>query len=222
MKIILFGATGMIGQGVLLEAQDDPRVTQVLLVTRRATDKPHPKVKELIVSDFLDYSAVESQLVGYDACLFCLGVSAAGLNEVAYRKITVDITLAAAKTLARISPNLTFIYVSGAGTDSSEKGRAMWARVKGEVENTLLKMPFKSVVMFRPGYIQPMKGIRSSTRLYRVVYAIVGPLYPLIRRLGAGVATNTTAVGKAMLRVAENGSTKPILDNRDINQLAGS
>ncbi len=164
MNLILFGATGMIGQGALIECLDDPSVKSVLAVVRRATGKAHPKLRELVLPDFTDYSSVEAELRGYDGALFCLGVSASGLSEADYRHITLDYTLAAARVLCRLNPEMRFIYVSGQGTDSSEKGRMMWARIKGHTENELMKLPFKAY-MFRPGYIQPVKGSVSSTTL---------------------------------------------------------
>jgi uncharacterized protein YbjT (DUF2867 family) len=180
MKAIIFGATGMVGQGVLLECLDDPSVSSVLAVGRRTCGVTHPKLHEIVHSDFLDYSTIEEGLRGYDACFFCLGVSAAGMSEPDYHRLTFDVTLRAAETLARLNPTMTFCYVSGTGTDSSERGRSMWARVKGKTENHLMRVPFKATYMFRPGYIQPMRGVTSSTPLYRVAYAVLGPFYPVL------------------------------------------
>jgi uncharacterized protein YbjT (DUF2867 family) len=220
MKVIIFGATGMVGQGALIECLADPRVTQVLLVTRRPTGRSHEKLREVVHADFLDYGAIEAQLRGYDACFFCLGVSAAGMSEAQYRRVTYDFTLAAARTLARLSPGMRFIYVSGMGTDSTEKGRAMWARVKGKTENDLRALPFRAAYMFRPGFIQPLKGVTSGTALYRVVYAVLGPLYPLLRVLAPRSVTTSENVGKAMIRAGLAGYEQPILENSDINRLA--
>jgi uncharacterized protein YbjT (DUF2867 family) len=220
MKVIIFGATGMVGQGVLLECLDDASVSSVLAVGRRACGHTHPKLREIVHRDFLDYSTIADALRGYDACFFCLGVSAAGMSEADYHRLTFEVTLRAAETLARLNPAMTFCYVSGAGTDSSERGRSMWARVKGKTENHLMRLPFKATYMFRPGYIQPMRGVTSSTRLYRAVYAVLGPLYPVLKTLFPDSVTTTEQVGRAMIRVARNGYARQLLDNRDINALA--
>lgn len=220
MKVIVFGATGMIGQGVLAECLADPAVERVLVVGRSACGVTHEKLTELLHEDFFDYSAIEDRLRGYDACFFCLGVSSAGMSQEQYRRLTYDLTMRAAETLARIQPSMTFSYVSGAGTDSSEKGRSMWARVKGKTENDLSKLPFAAAFMFRPGYVQPAAGVRSKTKLYRVVYAIMGPLYPVWRTLFPGIVTTTTNVGRAMIAAAARGYDKRVLEVRDINALA--
>lgn len=220
MKVIIFGATGMVGQGALIECLADPRVVEVLVVTRRPTGRSHEKLREVVHADFLDYGAIEAQLRGYDACFFCLGVSAAGMSEEQYRRVTYDVTMAAARALARLNPGMVFLYVSGAGTDSSEKGRAMWARVKGKTENDLRGLPFRGAYMFRPGFIQPLKGVTSGTALYRVVYAVLGPLYPLLRVLAPRYVTTSESVGKAMIQVGAKGYERPILENDDINKLA--
>jgi uncharacterized protein YbjT (DUF2867 family) len=218
MKVIIFGATGMVGQGVLRECLLDPAVERVLAVTRIPIGQQDPKLRELIHHDFTTFTAVERDLTGYEACFFCLGVSSVGMTEEAYRRVTYDFALAAAQVLARANPDMTFIYVSGAGTDSSARGRSMWARVKGETENALLQLPFKAKYMFRPGIIQPLHGIKSKTRLYRVLYAVVGrPLYPLLKALSPGLATSTEQMGRAMIAVARRGAAKTILDNADIN-----
>ena len=216
MRVILFGATGMVGQGVLRECLAAPDVESVLSIGRTATGQHHAKLREIVRGDLTDYAAIEAELAGHDACLFCLGVSAAGMSEQDYTRITYDVTLAAAQVLARLSPGMTFIYVSGDGTDSTERKRAMWARVKGRTENALLALPFKAV-MFRPGLIRPLHGIRSKTRLYRVAYQVIWPLFPLIGALG--LMTTTERVGRAMLRVVREGSPRPILTNADINRL---
>ena len=221
MKIILFGATGMVGQGVLRECLLAPDVERVLAIVRSSTGQQHQKLRELVHTNFSNFSAIESELAGHDACFFCLGVSSAGMSEPDYTRVTLDFTLAAAQALARLNPGMTFVYVSGAGTDASERGRSMWARVKGRTENALLKLPFKAAIMFRPAFIQPMHGIVSRTRLYRVLYAAVGPLYPVWKVLFPGFVTTTEKVGRAMLRVAREGTPKKVLENRDINALAG-
>src|SRR5258707_3571613 len=219
MKIILFGATGMVGQGALRECLLDPEVEKVLAVGRRATDQHHDKLREIVHKDFLDFSAIEDELAGYDACLYCLGVSSAGMSEPDYHRVTYEGTMAAASALARRNTALTFLYVSGAHTDSTERGRVMWARVKGKTENALLRMPFQAAYMFRPGYIQPLHGIVSRTKLLRVLYAVVGPLYPLWKALFPGYVTTTEQLGRAMIQVARHGAPKRVLENRDINAL---
>ncbi|MCI0572622.1 MAG: NAD(P)H-binding protein [Myxococcaceae bacterium] len=219
MKVILFGATGMVGQGVLRECLLDPDVERVLAVGRNTTGQKHAKLQELVHKDLADLSGVEDALTGYDACFFCLGVSSAGMTEQDYRRVTYDFTLAAAETLARRNPDMTFVFVSGAGTDSTGRGSSMWARVKGETENALSRLPFRAAYMFRPGYIQPLHGITSKTRLYRAVYAVAGPLYPVWKALLPNSVTTTEQVGRAMLRVAKQGAEKRVLENGDINAL---
>ncbi len=218
MKVILFGASGMVGQGVLRECLLDPEVATVLSIVRSSTGQQHPKLREIVHKDFLDFSSLEMELSGFDACFFCLGVSSAGMSEENYRRITYDITLAAAQTLVKLNSNMTFVYVSGAGTDSSERGRVMWARVKGQTENALLRLPFKAAYMFRPALIVPLHGIKSRTGLYRIFYSVLGPVLPLLKAFPKYVTT-TEKVGRAMLIVAKRGATKPVLENSDINQL---
>jgi uncharacterized protein YbjT (DUF2867 family) len=220
MKVILFGATGMVGQGVMRECLLDPEVTQLLTVGRHATNQKHPKLREIVVPDLSDLANVEQQLAGFDACFFTLGTSAAGLTEEKYSRVTYDLTLSVARTLVRLNPGMTFIYVSGMGTDSSERGRVMWARVKGRTENALLGLGFRRAFMFRPGLIVPMHGIRSRTTLYRVGYAIMAPLVPLIRRVFPDAVTTTERVGRAMLAVAEHGNPRAVLEAADINRVA--
>jgi len=219
MKVLLFGATGMIGQGVLRECLLDPEVTQVVAILRRPSGQTHPKLKEVLHQDYLDYTAIEGHLAGLDACCFCLGVTSAGLDEAAYQRITQDVTLAAASTLSRLNPQMVFSYVSGVGTDSTGQGRVMWARVKGRTENALLQVPFKAVYLFRPGIIQPLHGITSRTRLYRVIYALFAPLFPLLKRIAPDSFTTTEQLGRAMLRAALNGAPKAVLETADINRL---
>lgn len=220
MRVILFGATGMVGQGVLRECLADQQVDSVLVVGRSTSGVDHPKVREIVHPDLFDYSGLEDELTGFDACFFCLGVSAAGMSEEAYSRISVDLTLAAARTLSRLNPEMTFIYVSGTGTDSTEEGRVMWARVKGKAENQLLQLPFKAAYMFRPGFIQPLHGIRSRTRAYRVLYSIAGPLFPVFAAIAPKSVTTTERVGLAMIRVAQEGYSRTLLENSDINSLA--
>ena len=219
MRVILFGASGMVGQGVLRECLLDSEVTTVLSIVRSPTGQQHAKLREIVHKDFFDFTSLESELAGFDACFFCLGVSSAGMSEESYRRVTFNITLAAAKTLAKLNPSMTFIFVSGAGTDSSERGRVMWARVKGQTENALLGLPFKAAYMFRPGVIVPLHGIKSRTMIYRVPYAVLGPILPLLKRLFPKYVTTTEKLGRAMLNAAKSGAPKAILESADINQL---
>ncbi|MGO9829147.1 MAG: NAD(P)H-binding protein [Myxococcaceae bacterium] len=218
MRVLIFGATGMVGQGVLRECLLDPDVVEVLAIGRNATGQAHPKLREVVTPDFMKVSAVAPELKRFDACFFCLGVSSSGMAEMEYRRVTFDVTLAVARTLAEQNPDMTFIYVSGAGTDSTGRGRSMWARVKGQTENALLGLPFKAV-MFRPGGIAPLHGIKSRTKLYRILYDWTGPLWPVLYRAFPQFVTTTEQVGRAMLRVARFGAPKRILETRDINAL---
>ena len=219
MRVILFGATGMVGQGVLRECLLDPGVECVLAVGRTATPQREEKLRNLAVDNFLDFSAVEPDLSGYDACFFCLGITSAGMTEADYRRVTYDFALAAAQTLVRINPGMTFVFVSGAGADSIGRSRLMWARVKGQTENALLALPFKGVYVFRPAAIQPLHGIRSKTAWINVAYVVLGPLYPLWKRLLPNYVTTTEQIGRAMLAVARRGAPKRVLENADINRL---
>jgi uncharacterized protein YbjT (DUF2867 family) len=220
MKVVVFGASGMVGQGVLRECLLDPEIEGVLGIGRSATGQQHEKLREIQHGDLLDLSSIERELTGLDACFFCLGTSAAGMSEADYARVNYQMPLAVARTLVRIDPAMTFIYVSGAGTDSSEKGRSMWARVKGKTENALLALPFKAAYMFRPGYIQPKHGIRSKTGWYRLFYSSLGWLYPVIKALAPTMATTTEQLGRAMITAAKRGAPKRVLEGRDINALA--
>jgi uncharacterized protein YbjT (DUF2867 family) len=220
MKVILFGATGMVGQGVLRECLLSPDVQQVQTIGRSAVGTTHQKLREIVRQDLFDYSDMAADLSGFDACFFCLGVSSAGMKEEDYERVTYGITLAAAKTLAQFNPSMTFIYVSGLGTDSTEQGRVMWARVKGKTENALLRLPFKAVYLFRPGFIQPLHGIKSRTTIYRVMYAISAPLLPFLNALFPRYLTTTEKIGRAMINVALRGYTKRILETPDIYNAA--
>jgi len=219
MKVLLFGASGMVGQGVLRECLLDPDVDRVLSIVRALTGQSTAKLRELVHKDFFDFSAIEGELTGYDACFFCLGVSSAGMKEADYRHVTYGITMAAARVLARLNPAMSFIYVSGLGTDSSERGRTMWARVKGKTENDLLRLSFKAAYMFRPGGIVPLHGVKSKTRIYQTFLTIFGPLMPLLYRWFPQYVTTTEQVGRAMLKVAKLGAPKAILETADINKL---
>ena len=206
----------MVGQGVLRECLLDSEVESVLAIVRSATGQRHAKLQELVRENFFDFSDVAPRLAGYDACFFCLGVSAAGMSEADYQRVTYDVTLAAAKTLVERNPAMTFIYVSGAGTDGSERGRTMWARVKGRTENALSALPFRGAYMFRPAVIRPGPGIRSKTKSYRILYGLFGPLLPLFKAIFPGYVTTTEEVGRAMLEVAKHGAAKRVLENADI------
>lgn len=222
MKVLIFGGTGMVGQGVLRECLLDSGVELVVTVGRTATGVQHPKLREVVQPDLWDYSSIEPELSGFDTCFFALGVSAAGMKEADYAHVTYGITMAAAETLFRLNPRMTFIYVSGAGTNSSEKGRMMWARVKGKTENALLRLPFKAAYMFRPGLIQPLHGIQSRTTAYRVLYALMKPLLPVLRWAAPQLVLTTEQIGLAMLLVIRNGAAKRILESKDINAIAPS
>lgn len=218
MKVLLFGATGMVGQGVLRECLSDPDLELVQTIGRNATGRQHAKLRALVHSDLWHYESIEKALVGFDACFFCLGVSSVGMPEEEYKRITYGITLAAAETLCRLNQQMTFVYVSGAGTDSSERGRSAWARVKGETENALLRLPFQAY-MFRLGAVQPLDGIRSRTQWYRVLYVLSAPLFPLLRRMFPNSILTTEEVGRAMITVAKEGAPKHLLESRDIRAL---
>ena len=209
----------MVGQGALRECLLDSTITEVLAIGRTSVPQQSPKLRQLIVPDLGDLSGHEPELSGYDACLFCAGVSSVGMSEEKYTSITYDLALSFAGTLVRINPAMTFIFVSGAGTDSTEKGSTMWARVKGRTENALLKLGFARAYMFRPGYIQPLHGVRSKTRFYQAIYDLIGPLTLLLKGRFPKYVTTTEQLGRAMIRVAHNGYSKPILESIDINQL---
>jgi uncharacterized protein YbjT (DUF2867 family) len=220
MKVVLFGATGMIGSGVLKECLEDERVSAVLAVGRSSCGVTHDKLREIIHPDLYEYATIEGDLRGYDACFFCLGISALGESEEQYRRMTHDLTLAAARALIASNPGMTFCYISGAGADSSEQGRVMWARVKGKIENALMGMPFKAALMFRPAYIQPVKGVTSKTPHYRVFYAVLAPLYPILRRLLPQYVTTTENLGRAMIGVVADGHATGVLATREINAVS--
>src|ERR1700733_244830 len=215
MNVLLFGATGMVGQGVLRECLLDPAVQRVVTIGRTPTGAHELKLDEIVHPDLWHYSEIESELSGFDACFFCLGVSSAGMKEEEYARVTYGITMAAAETLSRLNPQMTFIYVSGAGTDTSERGRIMWARVKGTTENALRRLPFKSAYMFRPGIIEPLHGVRSKTLAYRIGYTLTSPLMPLLRRAFPNFILTTEQIGLAMLAVAKRGAPKQILETKD-------
>jgi uncharacterized protein YbjT (DUF2867 family) len=219
MKVVIFGASGMVGQGVLRECLLDPEVEQVLSVARSASGRRDGKLRELVHRDFMNFSAIEGELAGYDACFFCLGVSSAGMTEAEYTRVTYDITMAAARTLVEVSPGMTFEYISGQGADSSERGRSMWARVKGKTENALLALPFKAAYMLRPGFIQPLHGIKSKTRVYRVFYAVSKPLLPVLKTFFPQQVITTEQLGRVMIAIAKHGYPKQVLEMKDINSV---
>ncbi|WP_144144018.1 epimerase [Paraburkholderia sp. BCC1884] len=220
MKVLIFGATGMVGQGVLRECLRAPDVEAVQTIGRMRTGQLDPRLTEVIQPDLMDYRAQESSLVGFDACFFCLGVSSAGMSEADYTRLTYDLTLAAAQTLSRLNPGMTFVYVSGAGTDSTVQGRGMWARVKGKTENALRKLPFKAVYLFRPGVIEPLHGARSKTRSYRLFYALAKPFLSTLRALLPNQILSTEDIGRAMLAVARHGADKAVLETADLRALS--
>jgi uncharacterized protein YbjT (DUF2867 family) len=213
MKVIIFGATGMVGQGVLRECLADGRVEGVLVVGRSPTGRAHGKLREIVHGDLLDLAPIEGELAGFDACFFCQGVSSAGLDEQEYRRVTYDVALAAGTTLARINPGSTFVYVSAAGSDA--RGRQMWARVRGMTEDALLALPFEAYVL-RPGYIQPRT---SHAPFYRLAYVVARPFYPVLRRLMPSAVTTPEQIGRAMIAIAEHGAPKRVLGTVDINAL---
>jgi len=220
MRVLIFGATGMVGQGVLRECLLASDVEEVVAIGRTSIGAKHPKLKEIIHHDWFDYSTIKSDLHSFDACFFCLGVSSFGINEATYTRLTYDLTISAAQVLSTQNPEMSFIYVSGSGTDSSEQGKSMWARIKGRTENALLRLPFKSVYLFRPSVIQPLHGALSKTAQYRLFYSLFNPILPLMRRLMPSTMLTTEIVGRAMLELSRNGSQKQILNARDINEIS--
>lgn len=215
MQIVVFGGSGLIGQGVLLQSLDHPKVDEVVSIGRRRLDIDHPKLRQIVHRDFQDFSSIADDLTGVDACFWCLGIASSGMDEASYTRITYDFTMAAAKVLHERSPDVCFCFVSGAGTDASEKGFMMWARVKGKAENALRRVGFGRLHLFRPGFIQSARG--KSPR-GAVSSAIVSGVFPLMRAIGS--ATSNVAIGDAMLALAFDGGTQEILETRDINRLA--
>jgi uncharacterized protein YbjT (DUF2867 family) len=220
MRVLIFGATGMVGQGVLLECLRDHEVEMVATIGRSATGIRDAKVREIVHRDLMNYSGMEASFSGLDACFFCLGVASSGMKEVEYERITHGFTLAAAETLARVNPGMTFVFVSGAGSDASGKSRVMWARVKGRTENDLLRLPLNAYV-FRPGFIEPLDGIRSRTPSYRAMYRVMGPLLPVLQRVFPKQILSTREIGQAMLAVARHGYSARILEAKDIRRVVG-
>lgn len=216
INAIIFGSTGMVGEGVLHQALLHPDIKSVLVINRRPCNVVHPKLKEIIHKDFFDYSDIEKEITGYNACFFCLGVSSVGMKEKDYTPVTYNLTIQAAQALSRLNPDMSFCYVSGQGTDSSEKGKLMWARVKGKTENDLLKLPFKSAFMFRPGVIRPIKGLKNTYTIYK----IAAPLFPLLIKLLPNYICTLADLGDAMIQSVLSGYSKNIIENKDIAILA--
>ena len=219
MNVLILGATGMVGQGVLRECLLDGGVSRVVALGRTPIGQSYPKLRDVVQRDLFDLAPVEDQLHDLDACFYCLGASAAVLNEDEYARINYELTLSVAETLVRLDPDMTFVYVSGTGTDSTERGRTMWARVKGRTENALLRLPFRAAYMLRPGVIIPMHGVRSKTRLYHIFYTVLGQILPTLKKLFPRSVITTEQVGRAMLRLARSGYSKPVLEMSDLASL---
>jgi uncharacterized protein YbjT (DUF2867 family) len=216
MRVIIFGATGMVGEGVLHMSLSSASVADVLVIGRRPCEYQHPKLREILHTDFYDYSALRESIRGYDACFFCLGVTSIGKNEAEYTRLTYDLTMAAGRALSSVNPLMVFCYVSGAGTDSSEKGKVMWARVKGKTENDLATLPFRAVYNFRPGYIRPIPGLKRTPGFAR----LLSPLYPFLRAMFPRHVCTLEEVGRSMIRVAHEGFGASVLECVDIRSLA--
>jgi hypothetical protein len=216
IKAIITGASGMVGEGVLHECLLNPNVEEVLVVGRRTCGVTHPKLKEILHSNFFDLSAVKEQLKGYSACYFCLGVSSVGMKEKDYHHFTYDLTMHMATILAEQNPGMIFCYVSGSGTDSSEHGKLMWARIKGQTENDLMRLPFKAAYMFRPGFMKPTKGLKNTIRIYKFITW----LYPILKSLFPTRLSTLREVGMAMINVTLKGYEKRVLEVKDILKLA--
>ncbi|MBN8706458.1 MAG: NAD-dependent epimerase/dehydratase family protein [Bacteroidetes bacterium] len=217
IKAIITGVTGMVGEGVLHICLNHPDVESVLVISRKPCGVQHPKLKEIIHANFQDISSLKKEVTGYNACYFCSGVSSAGMKEEQYRKLTYDLTLGFAGTLAEVNPDMTFCYISGSGTDSTEKGKMMWARVKGKTENDLMKLPFRQVYAFRPGGIQPLPGMKHTYTTYKVL----APLIPVLKFLMPGIMGTLEEIGLAMIHSVTKGYPKKVLEVKDIRALAG-
>ena len=217
LKTVITGATGMVGEGVLHVSLNNPEVKSVLVINRRSCGVKHPKLKEIIHKDFMNLSGIQDQLTGYNACFFCAGISSLGRSKEEYEKITYELTLNFAKTLVQLNSELVFTYVSGSGTDSSEKSKLHWARVKGKTENDLLKLPFKDAYMYRPGYIHPIKGLQNSYRIYKVL----SPFYPIFEKLFPKYVSTLEELGRSMINVSLNGYEKKVLECVDIRKTGG-
>lgn len=218
MKVIVTGSTGMVGKGVLLECLDDSSIEQILVVNRSPIGLNHPKLKEILHTDFTDFSQIQSEFETYDACFHCMGVSSAGISDEKYFTLTYGITESLVDAVHKANPDMIFTYVSGAGTDSSETSNTTWARVKGKTENMILNQGFKDAYMFRPGAIIPERGVTSKTKLYNVMYVITRPIFPLLKKIKS--VTTTINIGKAMIYVSNHPQELKVLDGHQINQLA--
>lgn len=216
VRAIVTGATGMVGEGVLHESLLHPDVESVLIINRKPSGIKHPKLKEIVHTDFFDFSSIGNQLIGYNVCFFCLGVSSLGMKEVEYKKVTYDLTMHVARTLSRLNPHMVFCYISGSGTDSTEKGRMMWARVKGKTENDLVKLPFKAVYAFRPGFLKATKGLKNTLPAYKYF----AWLFPILRPLFPGTLGTLQELGLAMINSVKYGFPKKVLEVKDIRQLS--
>jgi uncharacterized protein YbjT (DUF2867 family) len=216
LRVIITGVTGMVGEGVLHEALLSADVERVLVLTRRPSGMNHPKLFEIVVRDFYDLSDIESQLSGYNACFFCLGVSVIGKSEEEYRHIVYDLTMSVARTLSKMNPDMTFCYISGKATDSSEHGRLMWARVKGKTENDLMKLPFKKVYAFRPGMLLPTPGMKNTQKYYKYI----SWLYPILRLTAPSTVSTLRELGLSMIHISLDGYPRSIIEVKDIVTLA--
>jgi len=220
LKVIITGSTGMVGKGVLLECLERPEIESILLINRKSIGMDHEKIKEILQKDFLNFSALREAFKGYDACYYCMGVSSFRMKEREYNEITYKMTLHLAKLLSDVNPKMSFCYVSGQGTDSTGAGKSMWARVKGKTENAILKLPFKSAFLFRPGFIRAKKGVKSKTPLYNNLYSVIKVFIPLVKLISPNSITSNEEVGKAMIYTTLHGSEYTILHNKEINELA--
>jgi len=218
MKVIITGSSGMVGKGVLIECLKHLEVEEVLVINRSSINMDHPKLKEVLCSNFLNISSIKNDLEGYDACFHCMGVSSVGISEENYYKLTYNVTEKLATSLNNMNPDMTFIYVSGQGTDSSEKGRSSWARVKGKTENMLFKIGFKNAIAFRPGAIIPGKGIKSKAAWINFMLLLFRPLYPLIKKMKS--VTTSENIGLAMFNTVNNSLNNKIVNGKQINNLA--
>lgn len=216
IKVIITGATGMVGEGVLLYCLQHPEISEILIVNRKSAGIIHPKLKEIIIPDFFDLTSIESELQGYDACFFCLGTSSLGMKPDEYFKVTYTLTMNFAETLCRTNPNMTFCYISGAGTDSTEKGKITWARVKGRTENDLMKLPFKQVFNLRPGFIKPIKEQKNINSFYKYI----NWFFPIGRSLSTNAFITIQELALAMINLTLKGSKKTVLNGKDIVEIS--
>jgi uncharacterized protein YbjT (DUF2867 family) len=217
LNVIITGSTGMVGKAALIECLESPQVASVLVINRQSLGVSNPKLREIIHRDFFDLSAIQADLQGYNACFFCLGVSSVGISEADYHRITYDLTMHFAQAVH--NPDMTFCFVSGMGTDSTEQGKVAWANIKGKTENALARMPFKATYAFRPGFIRPMKGVHSRTRLYAFFITLARPLFGLLEAFPK-YTTTSAKLGQALIKSATQGYEKRVLESTDINILA--